>query len=190
MRLPCTLLLSVLLAGPIANATASDLATCGLAGTWTLEAAYDVHRDGSKTFGFGAQPTGVLMIDAQGRYALEVFRSNEPTFAIDEKGQRKEFKPGELASTHYGTVSLDAAALTVTFRIDHSYIQRWNGTVQVRPYTLCGDELSYQVPAQPGSDSVAVSLWQRDGSRQPLKSRDAQDFAPSPRTRGTDLAHP
>jgi len=26
---------------------------------------------------------------------------------------------------------------------------------------LSGDELSYQVPAQPGSDSVAVSVWQR-----------------------------
>jgi hypothetical protein len=101
------------------------------------------------------------MVDAQGRYSLQIYRSNEATFVTDDRGMRKEFKPDEIASTHYGHVKLDPAAHTVTFNIDLAYVQRWNGTAQVRPYTLSADELSYQVPAQPGSDTVAVSVWQR-----------------------------
>ena len=145
------------------GAPASGKAMSPLAGTWTLKSAYDLHKDGTKTFGFGSQPKGILVVGKEGDYSLQVFRSNEPTLGVDERGMRKEFKPGELASTHYGHVDLDAAAHTVTFHIDLSYIQRWNGTVQVRPYTLSDDELSYQVPAQPGSDSVAVSVWKRIG---------------------------
>lgn len=160
MRYSAGLVLSMLVASTVAGAAGGD-ATPSLAGTWTLKAAYDLHQDGNKTFGFGQQPQGTLMIDSQGRYSLQIYRSKEPTFATDEKGMRKEFKPGEIASTHYGRVSLDPAAHTVTFSIDLAYIQRWNGTAQVRPYTLSADELSYQVPAQPGSDSVAVSVWQR-----------------------------
>lgn len=163
MRFLPGLMLMTLLASSTVAAADSSMSP-SLTGTWTLKAAYDLHKDGSKTYGFGVQPKGILMVDAMGDYSLQVFRSNEPTSAVDAQGQRKDFKPAELASTHYGRVSLDAAAHTVTFHIELSYIQRWNGTVQVRPYTLSGDELSYQVPAQPGSDSVAVSVWQRSKS--------------------------
>ncbi len=156
----------LLLTGVLASftATASDsghMTMPSLAGSWTLKAAYDLHKDGSKSYGFGPQPQGILLIDTQGRYSLQVFRSNEPTSGVDAKGMRTDFKPSELASTHYGRVSLDPQAHTVSFHIELSYIQRWNGTVQVRPYTLTGDVLSYQVPPQPGSDTVAVSEWQR-----------------------------
>jgi hypothetical protein len=132
-----------------------------LEGTWTLKSAYDLHKDGSRTFGFGPQPGGILMIDREGRYSLQIYRSNQPTYAVDANGVRTDFKPAEIASTHYGEVSLDPATHRVTFRIEHAYNLRWNGTVQVRPYVLSGDELSYQVPPQPGSDTVAVSVWQR-----------------------------
>jgi len=142
-------------------ALAGTTATPSLAGTWTLKAAYDLHKDGSKTFGFGPAPSGILMIDRDGRYSLQIYRSSQPTYATDAKGGRTDFKPGEIASTHYGEVSLDPAAHSVTFRIERAYNLRWDGTVQVRPYMLSDDVLSYQVPQQPGSDSVAVSVWQR-----------------------------
>ncbi|GLQ51438.1 lipocalin-like domain-containing protein [Dyella flava] len=153
----------ILLAALIVSqaALADTAATPSLAGTWTLKAAYDLHKDGSKTFGFGPAPSGILMIDRDGRYSLQIYRSNQPTHAIDAKGVRTDFKPGEIASTHYGEVSLDPATHSVTFRIERAYNLRWDGTVQVRPYMLSADVLSYQVPQQPGSDSVAVSVWQR-----------------------------
>lgn len=190
MRFSSMLLLSTLLASSVASATESIDTTPSLAGSWTLKAAYDLHRDGSKTFGFGPQPKGILMIDAQGDYSLQVFRSDEPTSAIDAQGMRKEFKADELASTHYGHVDLDARAHTVTFKIDLSYIQRWNGTVQVRPCTLSGDELSYQVPAQPGSDSVAVSVWQRIKNRPMPPLQSSLEQKRLPRLAGIDAKKP
>jgi hypothetical protein len=147
----------------------SDKGGSSLQGTWTLKSAYDLHKDGSKTFGFGPQPAGILMIDGEGRYSLQIYRSDQPTYSVDAKGVRTDFKPAEIASTHYGEVSLDPATRMVTFRIERAYNLRWDGTVQVRPYLLSGDELSYQVPPQPGSDTVAVSVWQRAASL-PIKS--------------------
>jgi Lipocalin-like domain len=164
-RISCGVLGLALIASVVSFAAcAGDMAKPSLEGTWTLKSAYNLHQDGSKTFGFGPKPQGILMIDKQGHYSLQIFRSDEPTYATDAKGMRTAFKANEIASTHYGQVSLDPEHHTITFRIELAYFPRWNGTVQVRPYTLSADELSYQVPAQPGSDSVAVSVWQRGQS--------------------------
>jgi hypothetical protein len=151
-------LLAALVVGP---AMAAPMSSPDLEGTWTLKSAYDLHKDGSKTFGFGPAPSGTLMIDHAGRYSLQIYRSDEPTHSVDPKGVRTDFKPSEIASTHYGEVVLNPDAHTVTFRIERAYNLRWDGTVQVRPYMLSADEFSYQVPPQPGSDTSAVSVWQR-----------------------------
>lgn len=165
-HIPVGVLLAVLIAGP---AVAAPMASPDLEGTWMLKTAYDLHKDGSKTFGFGPAPTGTLMIDHEGHYSLQIYRSNEPTHAVDAKGMRTDFKPAEIASTHYGEVSLDPDTHTVTFRIERAYNLRWDGTVQVRPYRWSADEFSYQVPPQPGSDTSAVSVWQRV-KRVPVKN--------------------
>jgi hypothetical protein len=141
--------------------------SANLEGTWTLKAAYDLHKDGSKTYGFGPSPSGSLIVDHDGSYSLQIYRSKQPTFAVDAQGHRIEFKPDEIASTHYGKLRLDPATHTVSFHIEHAYNLLWNGTVQVRPYVLSGDVLSYQVPQQPGSATVAVSVWQRVRSSPP-----------------------
>lgn len=161
MRITAAHLFAALMATQTAMATDNPTAKPSLEGTWTLKAAYDLHKDGSKTYGFGPAPSGTLLVDHEGRYSLQIYRSNQPTFAVDAQGHRTNFKPNEIASTHYGMLSLDPTMHTVTFHIEHAYNLRWNGTVQVRPYVLSGDELSYQVPQQPGSDTSAVSVWQR-----------------------------
>lgn len=152
-------LLTVLLVDSAVAATAKP--GPGLEGTWVLKTAYDLHKDGSKTFGFGPSPSGTLMIDHEGRYSLQIYRSNVPTYSVDAKGVRTDFKPAEIASTHYGEVMLDPGMHTVTFHIERAYNLHWDGTVQVRPYRWSADEFSYQVPPQPGSDTSAVSVWQR-----------------------------
>jgi hypothetical protein len=190
MRVVSAFLLATLLASSVATAAENSSMSSPLAGTWTLKSAYDLHKDGSKTFGFGPQPRGILIVGPQGEYSLQVFRSDEPTSGVDEHGMRKEFKADELASTHFGHVMLDTQKHTVTFRIDLSYIQRWNGTVQVRPYVMTGDELSYQVPPQPGSDSVAVSVWQRVGTSSAAVSRIMSDQPSTLARVGTDVEKP
>lgn len=134
-----------------------------LAGTWTLEAADDLHPDGTRTPGYGARPEGLLMIDVQGRYSLQIFRSEPTPFAGGDKrkGTAQEYAAAVLGmSSHFGTYEVDAAGKTLTFRIDRASYPNWNGTVQRRPYELDGDVLSYRVPPTPDG-TVPISVWRR-----------------------------
>ena len=143
------------------SAVAAHAAEPSLAGTWTLTAADDLHPDGSRTRGYGEAPKGRLIIDAAGRYSLQIFKSERARFASADKkkGTPAEFEGAVLgSSTHFGTVSV--AADVLTFRIEAASFPNWEGTEQKRRYELKGDELSYQVPAAPDG-TAPISVWKR-----------------------------
>jgi hypothetical protein len=145
------------------SAVSAPAAEPSLTGTWTLVAADDLHPDGSRTHGYGEAPEGRLIIDAAGRYSLQIFKSERARFALGDKrkGSPAEYESAVLgSSTHYGTVSADAATHVLTFRIDSASFPNWEGTVQRRKYELVGDELSYRVPAAPDG-TVPISVWKR-----------------------------
>jgi hypothetical protein len=145
------------------SALGAHAAEPSLVGTWTLVAADDLHPDGSRTHGYGEAPKGRLIIDAAGRYSLQIFKSERARFASGDKrkGSPAEYEGAVLgSSTHFGTVSADEAAHVLTFRIDSASYPNWEGTVQKRKYALAGDELSYQVPASPDG-TVPISVWKR-----------------------------
>jgi len=132
-----------------------------LAGTWTLIAADDLHPDGSRTRGYGAAPKGRLIVDATGRYSLQIFKAERVRFASGDKrrGAAAEYEGAVLgSSTHYGTVSVGADVLT--FSIEAASFPNWEGTEQKRRYALKGDELSYQVPVAPDG-TTPISVWRR-----------------------------
>lgn len=138
-----------------------------LAGTWTLEAADVLHLDGSRSSDYGAAPKGLLMIDRQGHYALQIFRAERAHFAAGDKahGSPAEFQSAVMgSSTHYGTLELDAAKHLLVFHIDGASFPNWEGQQQRRSYELRGDELSYRVPPRPNGD-VPLSVWRRIGSK-------------------------
>jgi Lipocalin-like domain len=141
----------------------SSPAVSPLAGTWTLVAADVVHTDGTRARDYGAAPKGLLLIDAAGHYSLQIFKSERPRFAAADKlaGTEAEYKAAVLgSSTHYGTVSIDATAHTLTFKIEAASFPNWEGAAQTRNYELKGDELSYRVPARPNGDTP-ISVWRR-----------------------------
>jgi hypothetical protein len=145
------------------SAVAAHAAEPSLAGTWTLVAADDLHPDGSRTHGYGEAPKGRLIIDATGRYSLQIFKSERTRFALGDKrkGSPAEYESAVLgSSTHFGTVSADEATHVLTFSIDSASYPNWEGTVQKRKYALVGDELSYQVPATTDG-TVPISVWKR-----------------------------
>ena len=148
-----------------AQTTSADQAivTPSLAGTWSLIAADVLHPDGTRARDFGAAPDGLLMIDSQGRYTLQIFKSERPRFASGDKltGTPDEYAAAVLgSSTHFGTLSIDAAAGTLTFSIRKASFPNWEGDRQVRHYELKGDELSYRVTPRPNGD-VPISVWKR-----------------------------
>lgn len=135
-----------------------------LAGTWTLVAADAIRPDGSRIRDYGESPRGLLIVDAAGRYSLQIYRSERPRFAAGDKAAATpaEFASAVLgSSTHVGTVAIDAGAQTLDFRIESASFPNWEGTVQKRRYELTDDALSYRVTVQRADGSVPISVWKR-----------------------------
>ena len=132
-----------------------------LHGTWALVAADKLLPGGARVRDYGEHPKGRLIVDSQGRYSLQIFKSERPRFAADNKGagSADEFKAAVMgSSTHYRTVSIEARELV--FSIEGSSFPNWEGVVQRRQYTLAGRKLSYQVPAR-ADGSIPISVWRR-----------------------------
>ena len=146
-------------------ATAATAAEPTLAGTWALTAADRLKPDGSRARDYGEHPKGRLIIDAQGRYSLQIFDGDRPRIA---SGDKAKATPEELAgavagsSTHYGTVAVDPVAHVLVFRIEGASFPNWDGTEQRRKYALTADSLSYQVPTPRPDGSVPISEWRRE----------------------------
>lgn len=134
-----------------------------LRGTWTLVAADKILPGGARARDYGEQPKGRLIVDADGRYSLQILKSERLRFTEDSKadGSSNEFKSAVMgSSTHYGTITIDDKAQQLVFSIEGSSFPNWEGTVQRRQYELEGDQLTYRVP--PRTDgSIPVSVWRR-----------------------------
>ncbi len=134
-----------------------------IAGTWTLVAADVLHADGSRTADYGASPKGLLIVDAAGRYSLQIFRSERPRFASGDKvtGTAAEFQAAAMgSSTHFGRMSLDTVAHVLTVHIEGASFPNQEGTEQRRAYVLEGDHLSYKVPPR-ADGNTPVTAWRR-----------------------------
>ena len=134
-----------------------------LQGTWILVAADKILPGGAMARDYGEHPKGRLIVDAQGRYSLQILKSERLRFAVDSKadGSSDEFKSAVMgSSTHYGTVAIDEEARQLVFSIEGASFPNWEGTVQRRQYTLEGRELRYQVPPR-ADGSIPVSAWRR-----------------------------
>lgn len=152
-----------MLAGLATSDAAEPVHEFPLQGTWTLVAADKVLPGGALTRDYGDDPKGRLIVDHQGRYSLQIFKSERLRFATDSKadGSVDEFKSAVVGgSTHYGLVTIDYKKNLLVFSIEGSSFPNWEGTVQKRQYKIDGQELSYQVP--PRTDgSIPISVWRR-----------------------------
>lgn len=136
-----------------------------LAGTWTLTAADRLKPDGARARDYGQHPKGRLIIDAQGRYSLQIFDGDRARVASgDKRTATAEENAGAVlgSSTHYGTVAVDAAAHVLVFKIEGASFANWEGTEQRRQYALTTDSLSYQVPTPRPDGSIPISEWRRE----------------------------
>jgi hypothetical protein len=134
-----------------------------LAGTWTLTAADDLLADGTRVPAYGAEPKGILIIDAEGRYSLQIYRTGRLRFAAGDKrrGTPEEFADATLGmSAHTGHCSIDPSDNRLVFRIESASYPNWEGTVQRRVFRLSGDTLTWQVPPS-ASGATPISEWRR-----------------------------
>lgn len=153
---------AAVLAGLATRDSAAATRPSPLCGTWTLVAADKLLPGGEEVRDYGEAPKGRLIVDAQGRYSLQIFKAERLRFAADKnEGTADEFASAVRgSSTHYGTVEVDARHHTLAFAIEGASFPNWEGTVQRRAFTLEGAVLRYRVPARPDG-SVPVSVWRK-----------------------------
>src|SRR3989442_15962597 len=147
----------VLAAGDAFAQTAKDFV-----GPWTLVSAV-TEQGGNKTDTFGPNAKGILVVDANGRYVIAFRRADLPKVASNNRTtgtpeENKAIVAGSL--THFGTIAVNAAEKTFTFKIDTATFPNCDRTEQKRPFTLTGDELRYSVAAASGGGTATVT-WKR-----------------------------
>jgi len=151
-----------MLAGVATPATAAE-GGFPLRGTWTLVAADKILPGGERARDYGEAPKGRLIVDGDGRYSLQILKSERLRFAADSKadGSVDEFQSAVMgSSTHYGVIEIDRGNNLLVFSIEGSSFPNWEGTVQKRQYALDGGQLSYRVPPR-ADGSIPISVWRR-----------------------------
>ena len=134
-----------------------------LVGTWTLVAADVIHSNGRRDHDYGETPKGLLMIDAQGHYSLQIYDPRRPHYASGDRatGTATEYQANALGiSTHFGILRVDAAAGAVILNVENASFPNQDGQQQKRFFKLEGDVLSYRIQARPNGD-IPVSVWRR-----------------------------
>ncbi|HEY1889234.1 MAG TPA: lipocalin-like domain-containing protein [Steroidobacteraceae bacterium] len=157
-----TLLLALLAIAPL-TAIAQ---TPSIVGTWTLAGAEKLLPDGRRIADYGPNPHGLVIFTANGYYSVQIYRAERLKFSSGDKlkGTPEEYRDASLStSVHFGRYSLDAASHTITFRIDRSSFPNQDDTIQVRPYEMKGDELSWKVAPRPDG-SVPITILRRVGA--------------------------
>lgn len=156
-----SILLPLLLAGACAQAAPPQFHD--LVGVWNMSAAYRLHPDGSQSDDYGPAPRGLLIVMPDGRYSVQIYHTERPPFTSRDyrKATPAEYQRAVLtASTHFGTLKLDAERGLLVFHISGALNAGWDGSVQERAFTLTGDSLSWRVPARADGDTP-ISVWKR-----------------------------
>jgi len=133
-----------------------------LVGAW-IAVSNVAEQSGVKSEPYGANPQGMLIFEADGRYGLILSRKDVPKFASNSRtngtaDENKAVVQGTIS--HFGRYTVSPADKSIIFHIELSTYPNFNGTEQKRSFELVGDELKYTVPAFSGG-GTAVAAWKR-----------------------------
>lgn len=165
--LKCTMLrmtrLSVLMLS--LACTAMRLSGQAYVGTWALVLVDKVSPDGSRVHLYGDDPQGLMTLDADGRYTLEILAAGRPRFVSGSKltGTPEENQHAVQGSnSHFGRYTIDDAGRSITYHIEHAFFPNWEGTDQKCGLTVSGDRLTITQPTtSAGGNSTGEIVWRR-----------------------------
>jgi hypothetical protein len=147
----------ILPAGKASAQTAKDVV-----GTWTMVSNV-TDQSGKKIEPFGANPKGIMVLEASGRYVLAVSRAGLPKLASNSRASATAEENAAVVQGsifHFGTYTVDEAGKTITFRIETSSFANWNGIEQKRAFIVTGDQLKYTIP-ESSIGGVSEVVWER-----------------------------
>ncbi|MEQ1798976.1 MAG: lipocalin-like domain-containing protein [Lacibacter sp.] len=135
------------------------------AGTWSLIAVENTNADGSKTLPYGESPVGLLVFTNEGDYAIQILKSVRPKVAANDKNKATNDENAALVqgnNSHFGSYTVDLMKRTITFNVQTAFYPNWEGTVQVRSFTLEDNTLSYIVTNTTNGGSITAKVvWKK-----------------------------
>ena len=134
-----------------------------LVGTWSLISSDQVMPDGRKLKQFGANPKGINVFDANGRFFVMVAGADNLQIASNWRSQTKSEADGLIVESiaYYGTYTVNEEVSVISLHLDASTFPNQVGTDQKRNITsLTANELKYSSPAAKFGDQVH-QVWKR-----------------------------
>jgi lipocalin-like protein len=131
-----------------------------LVGTWAMGVVAVNRKDGTRADVFGPNPNGVLMFHPDGHFVLFSSRPGRPKYASGNRvqGTLEEFRETVLGSiAYFGSYSVDEEKKTFVIKIRGSTFPDYEGTEQIRPFTIVGDELR-SINPNPSQGGAALDL--------------------------------
>jgi hypothetical protein len=132
-----------------------------LVGAWTLVSNETTTPDGTKQQAFGANPKGILILEAGGQSALVFGIPDRPKFK-DTSNLRAAATPEEWAvaargfAANFGTWSVDEANKTLIRKYELALIPNNDGIETKAAVSLTGDELKLTVTPAAGGKNETV----------------------------------
>jgi hypothetical protein len=123
----------------------------------------NVAPDGRRRQLFGPAPKGILILEANGRYAQIQLNPDRPKFKADNRldGTPEENKAVvQATSGSFGTWSVDDTNKALILHSEASLFPNFDGTDSKRAVTLTGDRLIYTNPTASGG-GTAEAVYQR-----------------------------
>ena len=135
-----------------------------LVGTWTSVSVVETTADGTKIDRWGPHAKGILMLDANGHYALLITRSDLPKFVSGriDKGTAEENK-AVLASLvgGFGTFTVNETDKMLITSVEGNVFPNLVATEQKRVIaSLTGDEFKYVNPLS-STGTITEVTWKR-----------------------------
>ena len=137
-----------------------------LVGTWKLVSTYIEGPDGSRSDPFGANPTGILCLDGNGRISVQFIGSDLPNIVSND---RLDATPEEIKTVvqgilcYFGTYSVSDADRSLNIHIESSSFPNWKGADQKRFLVLTEDEMKWINPTAStgGPGFTGHTVWKR-----------------------------
>ena len=136
-----------------------------LVGVWTYVHNYNILPDGKRIEPQGPEGTGkgILVLDAPGRFVLNMIRADIPKFALNNRQQGTEAEnkaAAQGAIAYFGTYEVDEPNKALTMKIEYSSFPNFNGSTQRRDIKLENDELTI-TNTTGASGGTAYITWKR-----------------------------
>jgi Lipocalin-like domain len=136
-----------------------------LVGTWTVTSQEQVRKDGSKLERFSANPKGIAIFEAGGRFVTILARPDLPKLASNDPMKPSPAEAMALALgsiAYFGTYTVDEPSKTLLFKIEVSTLPNQLGFEGKRVINiLTADELKYTNTTAVGDLGPVVTSYRR-----------------------------